>query len=219
MSALECIAHVDELYIRSYPLKSGADAYGLKLIDFPVTIRLAEREYYMRYRRGWDRCWKLFCSDDQLLALRKAMESTLQLADVKPNLDAALASLFDKVDAVCTDAVRSLPAYPTRRDVLQHLIEQSLITPIFFTIADDDDLSVHFFYLGGQTLLAVLGRFTVHRDVMAVCELDAAQWRLLCNDIQRMAPEGREQVDALVLERVGLWMAEQDALPPLENAA
>ncbi|HEX4844309.1 MAG TPA: hypothetical protein VFV57_11605 [Limnobacter sp.] len=219
MSALECIAHVDELYIRSYPLKSNADAYGLKLIDFPVTVRLAGQVYYMRYRRGWDQCWKLFCSDDQLLALRKGVEWMHRGAEMPGGLDAALARLFEEVDAVCAQALESLPAHPTRRDVLQNLIQQSLIAPLLCTSADEEGVAVHFYYVGGHNLLAVLGRFAPDCEVMAVCELSTDAWGALCADIQDIAPQGREQVDALVLERVAAWMGEQQALPILENAA
>ncbi|HEX4916606.1 MAG TPA: hypothetical protein VFV43_01780 [Limnobacter sp.] len=219
MSALECIAHVDELYIRSYPLKSNADAYGLKLIDFPVTVRMAGQVYYMRYRRGWDQCWKLFCSDEQLLALRKAVGWTNQDAETNGGLDVAMAKFFEEVDGVCAQAVETLPAYPTRRDVLQNLIEQSLLTPLLCTSADEDRVAVHFYYLGGHSLLAVLGRFAPGCEVMAVCELGTDDWRVLCADIQQIAAHGREQVDALVLERVAAWMGDQQDFPVLESAA
>ncbi|HEX4879765.1 MAG TPA: hypothetical protein VFV39_07975 [Limnobacter sp.] len=219
MSTFECIAHVDELYIRSYPRQANADNYGLKLIDFPVTVRLDGQVVYMRYRRGWDQRWKLYCSDDQMLALRKALAAE----GIKPagmhGLDHAVAQLFEDVDARCAQAVSALPAYPTRRDVLQHLIEQSVIAPLLGTTPDEDGLAVRFYYLGGQTLVGVLGHFLKTNDVLAVCEISAEDWKALCQDVQRVACEGSEAVDALVLERVSRWMGEQEELPLLEDAA
>ncbi|WP_370264093.1 hypothetical protein [Limnobacter sp.] len=219
MSPIECIAHTDELYIRSYPLRSAGGHYGLKLIDFPVTVALGDFRFYMRYRRGWDLSWKLFCSDDQSLALRRALVAEYKMSAEVNALERVVADIFDQVDRVCTLAVERLPVQPTRREVLQSLIQNAGLTPLLCTTPDDQAASVCFYYLGGETLLAVLGTRGPQAEVFAVAELQANQWKSLCEAIRACAVHGVAAVDALVLEQVAFWMHEQESLPDLEEMA
>ncbi|HEY1057431.1 hypothetical protein NQT62_13750 [Limnobacter humi] len=203
---MECIPHIEELYIRSYPLGASAGAYDRKLIDLPVTLRLQEQSFYLTYRRSLAGQWSVMCSDVQLRALRKHL-TVMQVQ--ASELDTELARVFAAVQSSCAEALDALPTHATRRDVLDALIQCGGINPLL--VLDE----FRFYHLTGPQVLAVRMLPGPDGALDDVIELSLVQWKEFCAVLTTLAPQGRNAM----MDWVRNTLQEIRSPLSLENAA
>lgn len=193
---VECIAHWEELYIRSYPL-AETSAYARKLVDLPVTVRLEDKSFFLSYRRDLRGHWKVFCSDTQLREIR------IHLAkNQSKNLECQVAEVFAQVDAFCQNTLNDKPMDLTRRDALVSLIKEGKGTLLLHTRPDSDGVWVAYYHLGGAALVALSckaeGAECQAFDVLDVVEPTLLDWELLCQTLKADPNLPRGEMDATV---------------------
>lgn len=198
---LECIAHWEEVYIRSYPL-ADTSAYARKLVDLPVTLRLEGEDFFLSYRRGLEGGWKVFSSDIQLRQVRAHLQKFM--AKVRPNadLETVVADVFQEVSNYCAKALQEKPVELTRRDALVSLIREEKANLLLHTNPNHEGICVAYYHLGGVCLVALSCRATSADsesfEVIDVVEPTLLDWKLLCETLKADPTLSRSEMDSVV---------------------
>ncbi|MCE2679460.1 MAG: hypothetical protein LW629_03200 [Burkholderiales bacterium] len=115
---IEMLPHLDEIYIRRYDAEMRAHAYHPSVVDVPMTLRVANRNFSLTCRRDVDGNWVAFCNERERARLYSCFYAFSQ-----NGADEQLKLVLTRAVKTMRAVVNELPDPLTRRDALERMIK------------------------------------------------------------------------------------------------
>jgi hypothetical protein len=117
---IELLPHLDEIYIRRYSDDARdirLDAYPASVVDIPMTLRVADMNFYLTCRRDTDGVWLAFCDRRE----RARLLSVFVAHDVS-TAETRMNEVLQHAVRTVREVIAKLPDPLTRRDAIERMV-------------------------------------------------------------------------------------------------